>query len=312
MSSLSDNRRIAFKKRVWEGGSTTDGCSTAGPAGHRGLGSRHLGGAGQRQRHTAALRPSGVVDGGGGEMSPRAAWSPLPATRQQAAHTTSTRCARIWVVQDDGLVGDALGEGLKDEGYEVRVDVDARGVREVVEQFCPDLAILDVHLPSGPDGCSAARALRAASDVAVVFLSEAHSLEDRLAGFDAGADDYLAKPFSMAELSVRVQALLGRTGHAGSSLRHVGDLTIDGVAHRVSRAGTTLELTKTEFDLLSALARHPNKAMAKGPLLAEVWHGDATDPNLVEAHVCSLRRKLEAHGPRIVHTAWGFGYRLQA
>ncbi|HSH60169.1 MAG TPA: response regulator transcription factor [Acidimicrobiales bacterium] len=215
-------------------------------------------------------------------------------------------------MQDDGLVGNALGEGLKDEGYEVRVDVDARGVREVVGQFCPDLAILDVHLASGPDGCSAARALRAASDVAVVFLSEADSLEDRLAGFDAGADDYLAKPFSMAELLVRVQALLRRTGHAGSSLRHVADLTIDGVAHRVSRAGTALELTKTEFDLLSALARHPNKAMAKGQLLAEVWHGDATDPNLVEAHVCSLRRKLEAHGPRIVHTVWGFGYRLQA
>ncbi|HSH62024.1 MAG TPA: response regulator transcription factor [Acidimicrobiales bacterium] len=215
-------------------------------------------------------------------------------------------------MEDDRLIRDALDVSLNDEGYEVRADVDARGVREVTEQFRPDLAILDVRLGVGPDGWATARMLRGASDASVLFLTAADSLEDRLAGFHAGADDYLVKPFSMAELLVRVQAVLRRIGRVGSSMRRVGDLAIDEGGRLVSRGGRFLDLTKIEFDLLAALARHPGHMMSKLQLLAQVWQFEACDPNLVEVHVCSLRRKLEAHGPRIVHTVRGIGYRLEA
>ncbi len=236
----------------------------------------------------------------------------MVAPQQQAQRAPAASSARIWVVEDDGLIRDSLAVSLSDEGYEVRADADGRGVREVVGQFGPDLAILDVRLGVGPDGCATARMLREAGDVAVLFLTAADSLEERLAGFHAGADDYLVKPFSMAELVVRIQALLRRTGRLASSVRQVGDVTIDDAAHQVSRAGTALDLTKTEYDLLTALARHPGHMVSKLQLLAQIWRFETYDPNLVEVHVSSLRRKLEAHGPRVVHTVRGFGYKLEA
>jgi len=230
----------------------------------------------------------------------------------KVSRAPETSGAHIWVVEDDRLIRSSLDFSLRAEGFQVRADDDGRAVKEVVSEFRPDLAILDVRLPVGPDGCAIARALRDISDLGVLFLTAADSIEERIAGFHAGADDYLVKPFSMAELMVRVQALLRRTGRAGSMQHEVGDLVIDDAARVVTRAGVTLELTKREYELLLALAGRTGQVMTKLQLLAQVWRFEASDPNLVEVHVSSLRRKLEAEGPRMLHTVRGVGYRLQA
>ena len=185
---------------------------------------------------------------------------------------------------------------------------DASGIQRVVDQFRPDLAVLDVHLGSGPDGYSTARLLRGQSDLPVIMLTAADTVAERLEGFNSGADDYLIKPFSMAELLARVEALLRRTGRLTSAVRQVGDVVIDDAARAVIRAGEKLDLTRTEFDLLATLAKHPGQVLSKVQLLTQVWGFDAYDVNLVEVHMSSLRRKLEAHGPRIIQTVRGVGY----
>jgi len=197
---------------------------------------------------------------------------------------------------------------LREEGYEVVACADATGVERVAEQFRPDLAILDIRLPTGPDGYTAARLLRATSDIPVIMLTAADTVLERLAGFNAGADDYLIKPFSMAELLARVKALLRRAGRLSSAVRQIGDLIIDDGARTVLRSGVKIDLTRTEYDLLAALAKRPGQVLSKVQLLTQVWGFDAYDVNLVEVHMSSLRRKLEASGPRLIHTMRGVGY----
>ena len=215
---------------------------------------------------------------------------------------------RVLVVEDDRPVRTSLEVALRQEGYEVCACPDASGIQRVVDQFRPDLAVLDVHLGSGPDGYSTARLLRGQSDLPVIMLTAADTVAERLEGFNSGADDYLIKPFSMAELLARVEALLRRTGRLTSAVRQVGDVVIDDAARAVIRAGEKLDLTRTEFDLLATLAKHPGQVLSKVQLLTQVWGFDAYDVNLVEVHMSSLRRKLEAHGPRIIQTVRGVGY----
>ncbi|MDQ3641662.1 MAG: response regulator transcription factor [Actinomycetota bacterium] len=211
-------------------------------------------------------------------------------------------------MEDDRPVRTSLEVALRQEGYEVCACPDASGIQRVVDQFRPDLAILDVHLGSGPDGYSTARLLRGQSDLPVIMLTAADTVAERLEGFNSGADDYLIKPFSMAELLARVEALLRRTGRLTSAVRQVGDVIIDDAARAVVRAGEKLDLTRTEFDLLATLAKHPGQVLSKVQLLTQVWGFDAYDVNLVEVHMSSLRRKLEAHGPRLIQTVRGVGY----
>ena len=215
---------------------------------------------------------------------------------------------RVLVVEDDRPVRTSLEVALRQEGYEVCACPDASGIQRVVDQFRPDLAILDVHLGTGPDGYSTARLLRGQSDLPVIMLTAADTVAERLEGFNSGADDYLIKPFSMAELLARVEALLRRTGRLTSAVRQVGDVIIDDAARAVVRAGEKLDLTRTEFDLLAVLAKHPGQVLSKVQLLTQVWGFDAYDVNLVEVHMSSLRRKLEAHGPRLIQTVRGVGY----
>ena len=215
---------------------------------------------------------------------------------------------RVLVVEDDRPVRTSLEVALRQEGYEVCACPDASGIQRVVDQFRPDLAILDVHLGSGPDGYSTARLLRGQSNLPVIMLTAADSVTERLEGFNSGADDYIIKPFSMAELLARVEALLRRTGRLTSAVRQVGDVIIDDAARTVLRDGEKLDLTRTEFDLLTTLAKHPGQVLSKVQLLTQVWGFDAYDVNLVEVHMSSLRRKLEAHGPRIIQTVRGVGY----
>lgn len=224
----------------------------------------------------------------------------------------ATPSVRILVVEDDRPVRTALEVALREENYEVCACVDAVGLVAVVEQFRPDLAILDVRISTGPDGYSTARLLRRQSSLPIIMLTAADTVAERLEGFSAGADDYLIKPFSMAELLARAEALLRRTGRLTSAVRQVGDVILDDAARTALRAGRRMELTRTEFDLLTVLAKHPGQVLSKVQLLTQVWGFDAYDVNLVEVHMSSLRKKLEVDGPRMIHTVRGVGYVLRA
>lgn len=223
-----------------------------------------------------------------------------------------TQRPRVLLVEDDPPIRSAVEVALRSEGYEVRAEADGTLLQQVNAHFRPDLAVLDVRLPVGPDGYSMAGLLRRAGGIPLLFLTAADSVDDRLAGFRAGADDYLIKPFSMAELLARVQALLRRSGRLTSSTQQVGDLAVDDDARTVVRAGRPLDLTRTEYELLAMLMSHTGKVLSKTQLLTQVWGFDAYDPNLVEVHMSALRRKLEAAGPRLIHTVRGAGYVLRA
>jgi DNA-binding response OmpR family regulator len=216
--------------------------------------------------------------------------------------------ARVLVVEDDAVLRACLHDGFVDAGYRVIALPDGREFEDALAEQRPDVAVLDVMLP-GRSGLALAAELRKRTDAAVVFLTARDAVPDRLAGFAAGADDYLIKPFAMAELLARLRAVLRRTGRAPEVLR-VGDLVVDEEGGQVLRSGAPVGVTATELRLLGYLARNRNRALSKTQILTQVWGYDAYDPNLVEAYVSSLRRKLDAAGPRLIHTVRGIGYRL--
>ena len=222
------------------------------------------------------------------------------------------RGPRVLLVEDEELIRTSLRAALEGEQYDVRELSHGLDIASVAADFRPDLAILDIRLPRGPDGYSLAQTLRAVGDLPILFLTAADSLSDRLAGFAAGADDYLVKPFSVAELLARIAALLRRSGRLSSPVWRFGDLTIDDGAHTVNRKGEAIELTRTEYDLLTALARKPGRVLSKTQLLTQVWGFDAYDTNLVEVHISALRRKLEMNGTRLIQTVRGVGYVMRA
>ena len=216
--------------------------------------------------------------------------------------------ARVLIVEDDPPIRSALQVALAGEGFLTRTAEDGTALEKVTTEFQPDLAILDVHLPAGPDGYGIAQMIRNSNDLPVLFLTAADSIQGRLKAFDVGADDYMTKPFSMAELIARVRALLRRCGRLSASVWRIGDLVVDDGARKVTRNGHEVVLTETEYEILNVLGSHPGQVLSKVQLLARVWGFDAYDTNLVEVHVSALRRKLEAHGDRLVHTVRGAGY----
>lgn len=216
---------------------------------------------------------------------------------------------RILVVDDDETVREAVTEALCDSGYLVDSAADGDEAAAIAERRRPDLAVLDVMLP-GRSGLDVARLIRSLGDSAVVFLTARDAMDDRLAGFELGADDYLVKPFALVELLARVRAVLRRTGRLSAGQLEVCDLLVDEDAGTVSRGGHDLTLTATELRLLLYLGRNRGRVLSKTQILTQVWGYDAYDPNLVEAFVSALRRKLEEHGPRLIHTVRGVGYRM--
>src|SRR5437899_10767902 len=219
----------------------------------------------------------------------------------------STDPPRVVLVEDEEPVRQAVERALRREGITVIGFADCPGP-DLILAAAPDLAVLDVLLPSG-DGFALARELRAARDLPIVFLTALDTVEDRLDGFELGADDYLVKPFALEELLARIRAVLRRTGRLGSAIQ-AGDVVVDEQAGLATRAGSPLELTPTELRLLAYLVRQRGLGLTKTQLLTQVWGYDAYDPNVVEVHVSALRRNAQAHGPRIIQTVHGLGYRL--
>lgn len=216
------------------------------------------------------------------------------------------------IIEDNDLIRSAVEAALEDDGYAVRAEPTGSAVDDVVDRFRPDLAILDVRFPEGPDGFTIARRIRnKGSDLPILFLTAADAVDDRLTGFDAGADDYLVKPFAMAELLARTRVLLRGSGRISSDTWQVADLIVDDAARTVLRADHRIELTPREYELLAVLVRHAGQVLSKSQLLAQVWGFDAASTNLVSVHISSLRRKLEEHGPRLIHTLRGDGFVLR-
>jgi len=178
-----------------------------------------------------------------------------------------------------------------------------------VAAFRPDVAVLDVMLPT-TSGLALAGHLRRHTQAGIVFVTARDGVADRLSGFEVGADDYVVKPFVTAELVARVRAVLRRTGRLRSTTVEVADVVIDEDAGEVLRDGCRISVTATELRLLGYLARQRGRVVSKTQILTQVWGYDAYDPNLVEAYVSTLRRKLEQHGPRVIHTVRGVGYRI--
>jgi two-component system, OmpR family, response regulator len=221
---------------------------------------------------------------------------------------TTTTASRALLIEDDQSVREAVAIAFEGLGFVVRAHATGEHLADMVQEFRPDVAIIDIQLPAGPDGFQLARQVISMAGIPVIFLTAADGLDDRLAGFDAGGDDYIVKPFAIAELLARVRAVLRRCGRLESPVIEIRDLLIDDNAKEAMRGGVVLDLTPTEFELLSVLARSPDQVFSKGQLLSRIWGFDSYDPNLVEVHVSALRRKLDAYGPRLVHTVRSRGY----
>ena len=217
--------------------------------------------------------------------------------------------ARVLVVEDSDAIRTAVLAALRDAGYAVSGAVDGSGIERDLDTFRPDLVVLDVLLP-GRDGFALLDVVRRRSDAGVVMLTARDGVSDRLRGLTSGADDYLVKPFVLAELVARVAAVLRRMGRAPSTVE-VGDLVLDESSGMAVRGGAPLDLTATELRLLCYLAAQRGRVVSKTQILTAVWGYDAYDPNLVEVHVSALRRKLETVGPRLVHTVRGLGYTVR-
>ena len=221
---------------------------------------------------------------------------------------------RVLVVDDDPAVRAALERALRLEGYEVELAPGGEEALRRVALAAPDAIVLDVLMPE-LDGLAVCRRLREAADeTPVLMLTARDGVADRVDGLDAGADDYLVKPFALEELLARLRALLRRTGTNGNgaSLRF-GDLTMDTRTREVRRGERPIELTRTEFHLLELFLRNPRQVLTRAVIFDRVWGYDfGPASNALEVYVGYLRRKLEAAGePRLIHTVRGVGYALR-
>jgi two-component system response regulator MprA len=217
--------------------------------------------------------------------------------------------SKVLIVDDDAHIRASLRRTLAFEGYQVREAGDGTGALEAALDELPDLVILDVMLP-GMDGMEVCRRLREVNDVPILMLTAREGTSSQVEGLDAGADDYLVKPFVKDELLARVRALLRRRTADGLRSYQVADLMLDDRSHTVFRAERQVDLTPREFELLRFLIRHPGEVIPHGRLLAAIW--GYQDSRVLDVYVRYLRTKLESAGePRLVHTVRGSGYTLR-
>jgi len=219
--------------------------------------------------------------------------------------------SRVLVVDDDTALAEMLGIVLRSEGLEPVFCANGSDALGTFRSARPDIVLLDVMLP-GRDGISVCRDIRAESDVPIVMLTARTDTLDVVIGLESGADDYVVKPFKPKELVARVRARLRRTDEPGAAALAIGDIEIDVAGHRVTRAGSAVNLTPLEFDLLVCLARRPWQVFTREQLLEQVWgYRHAADTRLVNVHVQRLRSKIERdpERPEVVVTVRGVGYK---
>jgi DNA-binding response OmpR family regulator len=220
---------------------------------------------------------------------------------------------RILVVEDEHKLAGVLKRGLEEHGYAVDLAYDGEEGLQFAQLEPYDLIVLDVMLPR-LDGYTVCRRLRAERrNVPVLMLTARDTIDDRVAGLDNGADDYLIKPFAFRELLARVRALLRRDGLSKDPVLRVGDLEVDTVSHEVRRAGKPVRLTSKEYAVLEYFLRNPNRVLTRTQIAEHVWDYDfVTMSNVVDVYVGYLRRKLDdEHEPRLLHTIRGTGYQLK-
>ncbi|WP_432079459.1 response regulator transcription factor [Streptomyces sp. YPW6] len=230
---------------------------------------------------------------------------------------------RILIVDDEPAVREALRRSLAFEGYGTEVAVDGYDALATAEAYAPDLIVLDIQMPR-MDGLTAARRIRATgSTTPILMLTARDTVGDRVTGLDAGADDYLVKPFELDELFARIRALLRRSSYASAAaagaeapdddILSFADLRMDLTTREVTRGERRVELTRTEFTLLEMFLSHPRQVLTREQILKSVWGFDfEPSSNSLDVYVMYLRRKTEAGGePRLVHTVRGVGYALR-
>lgn len=235
--------------------------------------------------------------------------TPLNRARHDPARAPGPR---ILVLEDDPAISQLIAEHLHRAGYTAVVASDGLLGLELAHELSPDLIVLDVTLP-GLDGIRFCSKLRSRSRVPVIMLTSLDADEDRLRGLEAGADDYLTKPFDQRELVMRVQSVLHRTRTRPSrDVRRAGDLVVDRSARVVNKARRRLALTNREFALLVFFMDNPGRAFRRDELMREVWRRDSGDASTVTVHVRRLREKVELDPsrPEILVTVWGVGYRF--
>jgi two-component system OmpR family response regulator len=245
--------------------------------------------------------------------------SASPARQGGAGAAETDRRGRVLVVDDEAPITELLSTALRYMGYEVTTARNGMAALESASRTPPDLVVLDVMLPD-IDGFEVCRRLRADGDfVPVIFLTARDAEEDRVTGFIRGGDDYVTKPFSLEELTLRIGALLRRTRAAGGGaieetqrLRY-RDLEMDEDRHQVWRAGAEVRLSPTEFRLLRYLLLNAERVLSKQQILDHVWQYDFNgDDNVVETYISYLRRKLDSGHDKLLRTVRGFGYTLRA
>ena len=217
-------------------------------------------------------------------------------------------------MDDEPAVRDSLDRALRLEGYEIELAADGAQALDTMTADEPDAVVLDVMMPR-VDGLEVCRRMRARGDrTPVLMLTARDAVSDRVAGLDAGADDYVVKPFALDELLARLRALLRRSGaSAGGQALQFADLELDPVSHQVKRGDRPVELTRTEFALLELFMLHPRQVLTRPVIFDRVWGYDfGPGSNSLEVYVSYLRRKTEAGGePRLLHTVRGVGYVLR-
>ncbi|MEQ6899890.1 response regulator transcription factor [Nocardioides sp. YIM 152588] len=231
--------------------------------------------------------------------------------------SNATPSARVLVVDDDRAVRESLRRSLEFNGYDVHLAGDGAEALAGIGSIAPDVVVMDVMMPR-LDGLETTRALRAAgNDVPILVLTARDAVGERVEGLDAGADDYLTKPFALQELLARLRALLRRVVPAESGDEEIltfADLTMNVTTREVTRGDRRIDLTRTEFTLLEMFLRRPRRVLDRSFILEEVWGYDfPTTANSLEVYVGYLRRKTEAEDePRLIHTVRGIGYVLKA
>ena len=240
-----------------------------------------------------------------------------PAAPPQAKLTHADgRPIRALVVDDEVTLSELLQMALRYEGWDVRTAPDGQQALKAAREFEPDVIVLDIMMPD-VDGLEVIRRLRAdGRNMPVLFLSAKDSVDDRITGLTAGGDDYVTKPFSLEEVVARLRGLIRRSvllvGEVESPELRVGDLTLNEESYEVYRAGSRIELTATEFELLRFLMRNNKRVVSKAQILDRVWSYDfGGRASIVEIYISYLRKKIDALGDPMIHTVRGVGYMIK-